>query len=140
MFRVFDPKVLGVTGAGTNFTTTPKNKEVFVGSSVQFDWDYIDSEDVEDVRFGVLVPVADSETPREVAIYVKKKDGTLMFNNMIQSIKWIRDRVEVVPGRRASFTIKPVEMEDSRTFFCILMTRSIGSVRSTVKLTVVGEY
>lgn len=140
MFCVFDPKVLRVTGAGTNFTTTPKDKEVFVGSNVQFDWDYIDSGDVKDVRFGVLVPIADSETPREVAIYVKKKDGPLMFNNMDQSIEWIRDRVEVVPRRRASFRIKSVKMDDSRTFFCVLMTGSIGSVMNTVKLTVVGEY
>lgn len=128
-----------VTGAGTNFTTTPKDKEVFVGSNVQFDWDFIDSEDVEDVRFGVLVPNADSGAHKEVAI-VKKKDGPPKFNNMAESIKWIRDRVEVVPDRRASFRIKSVKMEDSRTFFCSFKTSSIGSVRNTVKLTVVGEY
>ena len=134
-----DPKVRrAVTGAGTNFKTTPNDKEVFVGESVQFDWDYIDLQDVYDVRFGVLLPTADSETFEEVAICVKKRDGTLIFN-MHQSIKWIRDKVEVVPGRRASFKIKSVEMDDSKTFFCKLVTRSV-TVENTVKLTVLGEY
>lgn len=139
IFCVFYPKERRVTGAGTIFKTTPNDKEVFAGESVQFDWDDIDSQDVNDVRFGVLLPATDSETLKAVTICVKKKDGTLMLNYMDQSIKWMRDRVEVVPGRRASFKIKSVEMDDSKTFFCKLVTGSV-TVENTVKLTVLGEY
>ena len=116
------------------FTATPKDKEVFLGESVQFDWDYLDSLDVEEVRFGVY----DSKTDREVAI-VKKIGETLHFNNQLKAVDWIRDRVEVVGGRRASFKINQVQMNDSRTFLCILMTRDGKSMVKTVKLNVVGK-
>lgn len=101
---------------------------------MQFDWDYLDNLDVKEVRFGVY----DSKTDKEVAI-VKKKGGTLHFNNMDKTVEWIRNRVEVVDGRRASFKINQVQMNDSRTFFCVLIIGVGNSVLNTVKLNVVGK-
>ena len=118
------------------FTATPKDKEVFLGESVQFDWDYLDSLDVKEVRFGVY----DTKTGREDAI-VKKQGETLpVFNNMLKAIEWIRNRVKVVGGRRASFKINQVQMNDSRTFFCVLIIGDGKSVLNTVKLNVVGKF
>lgn len=120
------------------FTTTPKDTEVFVGEDVQFDWEYA-AKDVREVRFGVQDP--ETKELKVVAIYVKKKDGTVIFNNQFESIKWIRDRVEVVPGRRASFKINKVEMRDSGTFFCVLMIGEENKAETNgVELKVVGEY
>lgn len=118
------------------FTTTPKDKEVFVGGSVQFDWDYAVT-GVREVRFGL---VEDPEgLDRAVAIYVKVRNGTVRFNHMSESVKWIRKRVEVVPNRRASFKINSVQMDDSKTFFCLLVRDSTPVIRDKVKLTVVGK-
>ena len=122
------------TSEDAHFTATPKDKEVFLGENVQFDWDYLDNLDVKEVRFGVF----DAKTGREDAI-VKKQGGTLQFNNMDKPIEWIRNRVEVVDGRRASFKINQVQMNDSRTFFCVLIIGLGKSVLNTVKLNVVGK-
>lgn len=117
------------------FTTTPKDKEVFVGGSVQFDWDYAVT-GVREIRFGLVVDPGREDT--EVAIYVKVRNGTLRFNHMSESVKWIRKRVEVVPNRRASFKINSVQMDDSKTFFCLLVRDSLTpTIRDKVKLTVV---
>lgn len=131
----FGVKALAVGEGQVYFTTKPKDKEVFVGQRVQFDWDYT-APDAHELRFGVIV------NDQEAAIVVKNlKDGSLKFNNMHDSIKWIRDRVEAVPGRRASFTINPVSMEDSVTFFCSLIYgEAKKSVPDKVKLTVVGKW
>ena len=126
------------SNSSSDFITTPKDKEVFVGESVQFDWEYIDS-DVREVRFGLVMPPA--KNSKEVAIYVKEKNGTLKFNHMDESIKWIRDRVQVVRNRRASFKINAVQLDDTRTFFCsLLVGENEISIRDTVELSVVGEY
>lgn len=117
------------------FTATPKDTEVFLGESVQFDWDYLDSLDVKEVRFGVY----DTKTGREDAI-VKKQGRIVIFNNMLGAIEWIRNRVEVVGDRRASFKINQVQMNDSRTFFCVLIIGDGKSVLNTVKLKVVGKF
>ncbi|XP_029184817.2 titin-like isoform X1 [Acropora millepora] len=117
------------------FTTTPKDKEVFVGGSVQFDWDYAVT-GVREIRFGLVVDPEGLD--REVAIYVKERNGTLRFNHMSESVKWIRKRVEVVPNRRASFKINSVQMDDSKTFFCLLVRDPLTpTIRDKVKLTVV---
>ena len=119
------------------FTTTPKDKEVFIGESVQFDWDYAVT-GVREIRFGV---VEDPEgQDRAVAIYVKVRNGTLKFNHLYESVKWIRKRVEVVPNRRASFKINSVQMDDSKTYFCLLVRDQFPlHIRNKVKLTVVGK-
>lgn len=123
------------SNSSSDFITTPKDKEVFVGESVQFDWEYIDS-DVREVRFGLVMPPA--KNSKEVAIYVKEKNGTLKFNHMDESIKWIRDRVQVVRNRRASFKINAVQLADTRTFFCsLLVGENEISIRDTVELSVV---
>lgn len=119
------------------FTTTPKDKEVFVGGSVQFDWDYAVT-GVREIRFGLVVDPEGLD--RAVAIYVKERNGTLRFNHMSESVKWIRKRVEVVPNRRASFKINSVQMDDSKTFFCLLVRDPLTpTIRDKVKLTVVGK-
>ncbi|XP_078353247.1 neural cell adhesion molecule 1-like isoform X2 [Oculina patagonica] len=114
------------------FSTKPKDKEVFVGENVQFDWDYV-VEDVQEIRFGVVI------NDKNTAIYIKKKDGTSVLNNLHTSVEWIRDRVEIVPNRRASFKINQVKMEDSVTFFCQVFYGAEGLLSETdkVKLTVV---
>lgn len=120
------------------FTTTPKDKEVFVGRSVQFDWDFV-VPDVKEVRFGLVVDPGGLD--KEVAIYVKVKNGTLKFNHMSESVEWIRNRVKVIPKRRASFNITDVQMKDSGTFFCLLFRGYlIHPIRDRVKLTVVGKF
>ena len=128
--------VAGSYGSVEKFTITPKDKEVFVGGSVQFDWDYAFT-DVSEVRFGL----ADREHFRDVAIYVKLRNGTLKFNHMSEiSVKWIRKRVEVVPNRRASFKINSVQMDDSKTFFCLCIRGALKPmILDYVKLTVVGK-
>ena len=140
-FGLFFSCYLKVSIAGSyarvdKFTTTPKDKEVFVGGSVQFDWDYAVT-DVSEVWFGLVE--APGQEDRDVAIYVKVRNGTLKFNHMFESVKWIRKRVEVVPNRRASFKINSVQMDDSRTFFCLLVRELKPAVRDKVKLTVVGK-
>ena len=127
--------VAGSYGSVEKFTITPKDKEVFVGGSVQFDWDYAFT-DVSEVRFGL----ADREHFTDVAIYVKLRNGTLKFNHMSESVKWIRKRVEVVPNRRASFKINSVQMDDSKTFFCLCIRGALKPmIRDYVKLSVVGK-
>ncbi|XP_078366590.1 uncharacterized protein LOC144650724 isoform X3 [Oculina patagonica] len=128
-------ETLNLTDSRTNnFTKRPKDKEVFVGENVQFDWDY-DVEDVQEIRFGVVI------NDQKTAIYIKKKDGTSVLNNLHTSLEWIRDRVEIVPNRRASFKINQVKMEDSVTFFCQVFYGAVGLLSHTdkVKLTVVAE-
>lgn len=129
--------VAGSYGWVDKFTTKPKDKEVFVGGSVQFDWDYAVT-GVREIRFGLVVDPGREDT--EVAIYVKVRNGTLRFNHMSESVKWIRKRVEVVHDRRASFKINSVQMDDSKTFFCLLVRDSLKpTIRDKVKLTVVGK-
>lgn len=119
------------------FSTKPKHKEAFVGENVQFDWDYVLKE-VEEVRFGVVLKGPDGEVPQSIAIYIKKKNGSSVRNNLETSIEWIRDRVVIVEDRRASFRVNRVKMEDSVTFFCQVYFGTEGkSVSDTVKLTVV---
>ena len=116
------------------FITQPKNKEIFVGEDVQFDWEYART-DVQEIHFGVVLP-----NDEEMSIYIKKiPDGTTIFNNAFQAIEWIRDRVEVVPNRRASFKINRVQMEDTGTYYCTL---GVGFIRdiNKVRLNVVGKY
>ena len=121
------------------FTSIPKDKEVFVGDSIQFDWDYIKN-DIDEVRFGVKV----NTTEVTICKFVLK-DNTTIFNNKNIEIKNYKDRVEVVSDRRASFSIKKVQMSDRGTYFCSLVDTDeqgivISSVTSLVKMTVVGKY
>ena len=122
------------------FTSTPKDKEVFVGESIQFDWDYIKN-DTDEVRFGVIVNTTEVTICKFVV-----KDRTTIFNNRNTEIKNYKDRVEVVSDRRASFRIKNVRMSDRGAYFCSLVdTDEQGNVMSSVrsllvKMTVVGKY
>jgi len=130
--------VLAASDGQIFFSTKPKHREAFVGDSVQFDWDYVLKE-VEEVRFGVVVKVQD--IPENVAIYVKKNNGSSVRNNMDTAIEWIRDRVVIVENRRASFRVNPIKMEDSVTFFCqVYYGAERKSEIDKVELTVVGEY
>lgn len=117
------------------FTSTPKDKEVFVGESIQFDWDYIKN-DIDEVRFGVKVNTTEVTICKFVV-----KDRTTIFNNKNMEIKNYKDRVEVVSDRRASFRIKNVRMSDRGTYFCSLVnTDELVDIISSVKMTVVGKY
>ena len=117
------------------FTSKPKDKEVFVGESVQFDWDYIKN-DTDEVRFGVKV----NTTAVTICKFVLK-GRTTIFNNRNEEIKNYKDRVEVVSDRRASFRIKNVRMSDRGTYFCSLVnTDKLDDFISSVKMTVVGKY
>lgn len=122
------------------FTSSPKDKEVFVGESIQFDWDYIKN-DTDEVRFGVIVNTTEVTICKFVV-----KDRTTIFNNRNTEIKNYKDRVEVVSDRRASFRIKNVRMSDRGAYFCSLVdTDEQGNVMSSVrsllvKMTVVGKY
>ena len=117
------------------FTSIPKDKEVFVGESVQFDWDYI-KDGTDEVRFGVIV----NTTEVTICKFVLK-DRTTIFNNRNTEIKNYKDRVDVVSDRRASFRIKNVRMSDRGTYFCSLVnTDVLDSILSFVKMTVVGKY
>ena len=117
------------------FTSKPKDKEVFVGESIQFDWDYIKN-DTDEVRFGVKV----NTTAVTICKFVLK-DRTTIFNNRNEEIKNYNDRVEVVSDRRASFRIKNVRMSDRGTYFCSLVnTDKLDDFISSVKMTVVGKY
>ena len=117
------------------FTSIPKDKEVFVGESIQFDWDYIKN-DTDEVRFGVIVNTTEVTICKFVV-----KDRTTIFNNRNTEIKNYKDRVEVVSDRRASFRIKNVRMSDRGTYFCSLVnTDAWDSISSSVKMTVVGKY
>ena len=118
------------------FTSSPKDKEVFVGESIQFDWDYI-KDDTDEVRFGVML----NTTEVTICKFVLNKDRTTIFNNRNTEIKNYKDRVEVVSDRRASFRIKNVRMSDRGTYFCSLVnTGELDHFISFVKITVVGKY
>lgn len=118
------------------FTSSPKDKEVFVGESIQFDWDYI-KDDTDEVRFGVML----NTTEVTICKFVLNKDRTTIFNNRNTEIKNYKDRVEVVSDRRASFRIKNVRMSDRGTYFCSLVnTDELDHFISFVKITVVGKY
>ncbi|CAH3193998.1 unnamed protein product [Porites evermanni] len=117
------------------FTSKPKDKEVFVGESIQFDWDHIKN-DTGEVRFGVKV----NNTAVTICKFVLKdsQDRTTIFNNRNMEIKNYIDRVEVVSDRRASFRIKNVRMSDRGTYFCSLVnTDKLDDIISFVKMTVV---
>ena len=117
------------------FTSIPKDKEVFVGESVQFDWDYI-KDGTDEVRFGVIV----NTTEVTICKFVLK-DNTTIFNNRNTDIKNYKDRVQVVSDRRASFRITNVRMSDRGTYFCSLVnTDELVDIISSVKMTVVGKY
>ena len=117
------------------FTSIPKDKEVFVGESIQFDWDYIKN-DTDEVRFGVILNTTDVTICKFVL-----KDRTTIFNNRNIEVKNYKDRVEIVSDRRASFRIKNVRMSDRGTYFCSLVnTDVLDSIFSSVKMTVVGKY
>lgn len=99
---------------------------------MQFDWEYV-KEDVQEIQFGVV------NIKNYNAILVKTDNGTKQ-NNLHKNVEWVRDRVEIVPGKRASFKIRNLEMEDSRTFFCLIRYGNHGKTESDeVKLSVVGE-
>lgn len=118
------------------FTSIPKDKEVFVGESIQFDWDYI-KDDTDEVRFGVIL----NTTEVTICKFVLNKDRTTIFNNRNTEIENYKDRVEVVSDRRASFRIKNVRMSDRGTYFCSLVsTDELDHFISSVKITVVGKY
>lgn len=121
------------------FTSRPKDKEVFVGESIQFDWDYITNDTVTDeVRFGVKVNTTEVTICKFV---LTGNDRTTIFNNRNTEIKNYKDRVEVVSDRRASFRIKNVRMSDRGTYFCSLVnTDELDHIISSVKITVVGKY
>ena len=126
-----------ITANNQVFTSIPKDKEVFVGESIEFDWDYIN--DTDEVRFGVKV----NTTEVTICKFVLK-DRTTIFNNKNIEIKNYKDRVEVVSDRRASFRIKNVRMSDRGTYFCSLVDTDeqgivISSSTSFVKMTVVGK-
>ena len=117
------------------FTSIPKDKEVFVGESIQFDWDYIKN-DTDEVRFGVIL----NTTEVTICKFVLK-DRRTIFNNRNIEVKNYKDRVEIVSDRRASFRIKNVRMSDRGTYFCSLVnTDVLDSISSFVKMTVVGKY
>ena len=117
------------------FTSSPKDKEVFVGESIQFDWDYIKN-DTDEVRFGVTL----NTTEVTICKFVLK-DRTTIFNNRNIEVKNYKDRVEIVSDRRASFRIKNVRMSDRGTYFCSLVnTDKLDDFISSVKMTVVGKY
>ena len=119
------------------FTSSPKDKEVFVGESIQFDWDYI-KDDTDEVRFGVIVNTTEVTICKFV---LTGNDRTTIFNNRNTEIKNYKDRVEVVSDRRASFRIKNVRMSDRGTYFCSLVnTDELDHIISSVKITVVGKY
>ena len=100
---------------------------------MQFDWEYV-KEDVQEIQFGVV-----TIKNKNVAILVKTDNGTKQ-NNLHKDVEWVRDRVEIVLGKRASFKIRNLEMEDSRTFFCQIRYGIHGKTESDeVKLSVVGE-
>ena len=117
------------------FTSIPKDKEVFVGESIQFDWDYI-KDDTDEVRFGVIL----NTTEVTICKFVLNKDRTTIFNNRNTEIENYKDRVEVVSDRRASFRIKNVRMSDRGTYFCSLVNTGAWYSISSVKMTVVGKY
>lgn len=121
------------------FTSIPKDKEVFVGESVQFDWDYVKN-DTGEIRFGVKVNTTEVTICKFVV-----KDRRTIFNYRNMEIKNYKDRVEVVSEKRASFRVKNVRMSDRGTYFCSLVSTDeqgivTSSVTSLVKMTVVGEY
>ena len=117
------------------FTSIPKDKEVFVGESIQFDWDYIEN-DIDEVLFGVRVNI----TLVGICKFVLK-DRTTIFNSKNIEIKNYKDRVEVVSDRGASFRIKNVRISDRGTYFCSLLnTDELNYIISTVEMTVVGKY
>ena len=89
--------------------------------------------DVQDVRFGVVVG------NRYVAFLVKTKNGTIQ-SNLLEDVGWVRNRVEIVPDKRARFKIRNVELEDSTTFFCQIKYGIGKTETDAVKLSVVGEY
>lgn len=121
------------------FSTKPKDKEVFLGEDVQFDWDYV-VEDVQQVHFGVVIEDPVTKGSQNIAIYVKTKNENKQ-NNLNKEIEWIRNRVDIVPNKRASFKIRNVKMEDSVTFFCqIVYGTQEKTASDQVKLSVVGEY
>jgi len=121
-----------------HFTTTPKDKEVFVGDSVQFDWDYKD--DGDQVRF-INFGLAGGPSGQKLTTLLRKNPGddlVLYTNSALE----IRSRTEVVYRRRASFRIKNVIMNDTGYFFCTLYPRDVTKKTLTkhVYMRVVGKY
>ena len=118
----------------TGFTSKPKDKEAFVGESIQFDWDYIIN-DIDEVHFGVKV----NTTEVVICKFLVKARRTI-FNNKNIEVKNYKDRVEVLSDKRASFRIKNVRMSDRGIYFSSLAITDESSVTSYVKMTVVGKY
>lgn len=137
----FRPRI-GLVVHATDFTalfiTTPKDKEVFVGDSVQFDWDYRDDADqVRYVDFGKR-EISNRNEVKLRTILSKSPDAGIVYANTPADVK---KRVIAVEDRKASFKIKHVMMNDSEMYFCTLKPKNYlhRTITDYVQLKVVGK-
>jgi hypothetical protein len=120
------------------FTTKPKNKEIFVGDSVMFDWDYRKEEPVKYISFGIVTN--GSEGPQEETLLRKQADGLLYTNNK-RVFKELIPRIKAVEKSRASFNISNVRMNDTGKYFCTMEKENdIRRYTEYVNLKVVGKW
>lgn len=121
-----------------DFITSPKDKEAFVGDSVQLDWDYKDDADqVGSIKFGRTT--TDGQGNRiNRAILVKSPDGTVYYRQVDSPL---RKRISAPTDRRASFKFTDVTMNDTGKYFCSLTPKDIVQTGLTdyVRLKVVGK-
>lgn len=141
LFHPCCPRILGFVEAistAAHFITVPKNKEVFVGDSVQFNWDYKDDKaEIISIEFGI----SDNDRGRKLINILDKspKSGIVRFQVQIPLEK--RERIESVEDTRASFKIKNVKMNDTGYYFCSLRpdTWEKSEKTSIVFMRVVGK-
>jgi len=138
----FRPRI-GLVVHATDFTalfiTSPKDKEVFVGDSVQFDWDYRDDADqVRYVDFGKR-EISNRNEVKLRTILSKSPDAGIVYANTPADVK---KRVIAVEDRKASFKIKHVMMNDSEMYFCTLKPKNNlhRTITDYVQLKVVGKF
>lgn len=129
-----------VYGTDVNlFTTKPKNKEVFVGDSVTFDWDYRKEEDIVSVRFGIVSNTSEGATIA-LTLFAQKPNDVHYLNTQVPKFVDLVHRINFVEGKRASFKISNLRMNESGTYFCMLKKRGeIKTFTDNVDLKVVGK-
>lgn len=104
-----------------------------------FDWDYRKEEDIESVRFGIVSNTSE-DTTKASTLLLKRPNKVVYLNTRDSKFLELVQRITLLEGKRASFRISNVRMNDTGRYFCMLKKKGeIKTVMDYVYLKVVGK-